>query len=77
MADDLPRCVANVKGECPRSNTVLLKEADDYWVFGCRTCKGIRVMTKPSGQQRARMEVQLKRQREALAQRNARKLYFT
>lgn len=75
MADDLPRCAANAKGECPRSDTVLLKEADDYWVFGCLTCKGVRVMTKPSGRERAKMEVKLQRQRQLLAWKRERR-YF-
>jgi len=43
---DLPTCVANRRGACPRSQTVLLKEADGYYVIGCRTCRSVQVLTK-------------------------------
>jgi len=76
MADEIPRCAASEKGECPRSNTVLLKEADDFWVFGCLTCKSVRVVTKPSGKARARMELAMQKERARMEQRSQRKRYF-
>jgi len=43
---DMPKCKNK---SCPKSDTHLLKESPTEWVFGCYTCTGIEVRTKPAG----------------------------
>jgi hypothetical protein len=47
----LPRCKNK---NCPlqgtdRNETILLKEAETFWTFGCKACGGLEVRTKPMG----------------------------
>jgi hypothetical protein len=57
---ELPLCAAFEKGECERSQIVVLGEADDHWIFGCRNCKSIRVVTKAYAAQQQRRDAQLR-----------------
>lgn len=43
---DIPRCKNK---SCPRSDTLVVNETDTEWVFGCKTCRGVEVRTKPAG----------------------------
>ena len=43
---EIPKCR---NSSCPRSQTFVLKESETEFVFGCMTCKGIEVRSKPAG----------------------------
>ena len=43
---DIPRCRNK---ECQRSDTFILLEQDTHIVIGCKTCKGVHVITSPHG----------------------------
>ena len=55
---ELPKCVAFTHGECPRSDVKILKEADDFWLVGCITCRSSRVLSKPQAIARGRHEAE-------------------
>lgn len=76
MGFELPRCAANQKGECSRSDVVLAGEGDEHWAFICRTCGALRVVSKPRGAARAQAEADVSR-RAQLSRIKPRKLYFS
>ena len=52
-----PRCKNK---DCPRSDTFLLAETDTNWTFGCWTCRGLHVYTKPMGWRAGQQEHRFK-----------------
>lgn len=50
--------------ECSRSNVQLASETDDAWVFICRTCDGINVISKDGVRNRSQFELAKKRYQE-------------
>lgn len=47
MVIDGIQCRHHVRGECPRSQLVLIDEHKTHYSFGCLTCKGITIVTRP------------------------------
>lgn len=43
LRGEIPRCK---NPNCPRSQTEISQEQDQAWVFHCRTCDGVFVLTK-------------------------------
>jgi len=42
----LPTCKNQT---CPKGEVFLVCETPTHWTFGCKTCRGVQVLTKPEG----------------------------
>lgn len=76
---EIPLCPKFLKGHgCPRSDVVLLSDADaggTVWSFGCRSCRTGFAVSKPAARQRAQIENELAR-RKSLVPTTADKVHF-
>jgi len=57
---DLPQCMNNKEGSCPRSDVYISRETDSVFVFTCRTCKSANVWPKEMDERAGRHAASLK-----------------
>jgi hypothetical protein len=48
---------------CTNPKIELLKETDETWAFGCRTCHRVQVVTKPHVKEKVRYEREVAKHR--------------
>ena len=80
MPTEIPKCANSVKGNgCPRSDVRLLNETEEAWVFQCKTCKLLQVVSKDGVRDRSRFDHERKKrdqQMELERLQGKRKKYF-
>jgi hypothetical protein len=73
---DAPVCPNHKKGTCERSDPVILAQDDEYYQFGCRTCRCGYVFTTPHGKARAQWKLEMDRRRELQLTNRDRHVFF-
>lgn len=57
---EYPPCANFLSGTCSQSEVFIVRETDDSWVFGCRTCRSINVFPKDSSEDKGKYDAWLK-----------------
>jgi hypothetical protein len=62
----VPDCPNSVKGNgCWKSDVILVNETADAWVFKCRTCTCLSVVSKDGVRERSQFELAAQRKQQA------------
>jgi hypothetical protein len=74
---DAPECPNYKRHACERNDPVILNwEADEYWLFGCRTCKCRYARSTALGANRARWKKAMLARRELQMTPRDRKVFY-
>jgi len=53
---DIPPCANAARGTCKNSDVRLVNETSEGWVFQCKTCECIQVVSKDGVRERSKFE---------------------